>query len=187
MHSPEHIHWIIFNSALNKNTNIDMVIKSAIRRIHTLRLINNQKNLLEIFEFCIPSLLVYYSPLFLGIINDSNALKSTRKQFHRIKCRSNGSWKDFQEISARRLHKRLKTVFTMQNPTNAKQTLILRVLNQKTVQFKSMRREHRFIHFCSWGKQTVVFFVAFCFHSVGAKNRLLFCSLSYHSLAVKLQ
>ena len=149
---------VIFNHYLSWDSHVDLVTKSASRRIHVLRQLKRipsatRLDLLKVYESFILSVLEYNSPIFVGMSRkNSKKLESIRKRCHRVICGTLCDCEDFPSLRARRLQKSMKTFITMQNPQHLSHDLLPCTL-QYTKHFcleltKTERRLNSFVPFC---------------------------------------
>ena len=149
---------VMFNSNLNWDSHVNMITKTASRRIHVLRQLKRIKStsksdLIKVYEGYILSVLEYNAPLLIGISKkNSDKLDMIRKRCHRIICGSDCDCKDFQTISSRRLHQSMTTFSRIQSPTHLLNSLIPHVLPRSRQYFlepiNTSRRLHSFVPFC---------------------------------------
>ena len=156
--SSANILGVIFNSKLNWNDHVAAITKSASRRIYVLKELKKidsitKKDLLQIYQHFILSVLEYNSALFTGLTADNRkTLEKIRKRCHRIICDSNCECLDFPTLSDRRSQQTLKVFNKMLNKNHILHHLIPHRLPRTQHFFiehlRSELRARSFIPFC---------------------------------------
>ena len=142
---------VVFNSRLSWNDHITTITKSASRRIYVLKQLKKidcitKKDLLQIYQLFILSILEYNSALFTGLsVENKNTLD-------KIICGSNCDCHDFPSLSDRRSKQALKVFNQIQNPHHILHHLVPHRLprtNHFFIEFmRSELRTRSFIPFC---------------------------------------
>lgn len=121
---------IIFDQALNWDTHVDTITKSAGRRINVLRHLRqisavSKKDLLEVYQNYILSVLEYNCPLLIGMSRKNNEkLERLRKRSHRIICGTGCDCDAFVPLHKRRLQFSLNVFKKMLSPLNISHDLL---------------------------------------------------------------
>ncbi len=149
---------VTFSSRLSWNDHITAITKSASRRIYVLKQLKRidsvtKKDLIQVYQLFILSVLEYNSALFTGLTADNkNMLEKIGKRCHRIICGPNCVCPDFPKLNDRRSEKVLKVFNQMQHPHHILHHLLPHRLPRSQHFFiEYMRSELRaksFIPFC---------------------------------------
>lgn len=149
---------VVFSPRLSWNDHINAVTKAASRRIYLLKQLKRidsvtKKDLIQIYQLYILSVLEYNSALFTGLtVDNKKTLEKLARRCHLIICGPHCHCSDFPVLSDRRSFQTLKVFKQLQNPQHILHHLLPHRLPRSQHFFiehrRSELRARSFIPFC---------------------------------------